>query len=112
MTIIEIINLLHMILVVSLISSVFINNYEFKKIALTMLIFTFLQFITNYGKCGLTELEYLFKGEDYKEGFIYRLVKPVITVPEKYFDKYMHCLHTLWIIILWVQLRKIQIKQK
>lgn len=102
--IIKIIQLLHFILVFLVIGSVFIPNYELKKYSLTFLIFIFVQWITNYGKCGLTELEYLIKGEKYKEGFIYRIVKPVITVPEKYFENYLYLAHITWTIILALQL--------
>lgn len=107
MEIISIINLAHGLLVFGLTISVFINNYQYKKVALTLLIFIMAQFVTNYGRCGLTEIEYLFKGEKYKEGFIYRLVKPVITIPENYFNKYFYIVHILWIGILWKQLNKI-----
>ena len=106
MEIISIINLAHGLLVFGLTISVFINNYQYKKIALTLLIFIMAQFLTNYGRCGLTEIEYLFKGEKYKEGFIYRLVKPVITIPENYFNKFFYIVHILWIGILWKQLNK------
>lgn len=104
MLIIKIINLLHLLLFLGLVTSVLINNYQIKKFSLTLLIFIFIQFITNYGKCGLTELDYVLRGEKYKEGFIYRLVKPVITIPENYFNKYFYTIHILWIIILWKQL--------
>ena len=104
--IIKIINLLHTILIIFLCTSIFIDNFQIKKISITLLIFIFLQFITNYGKCGLTELEYLFKGEKYQEGFIYKLIKPIITVPESYFNKYFYFMHITWIIILWLQLNK------
>ena len=62
--------------------------------------------ITNFGKCGLTELEYAIRGEKCKEGFIYRLVKPIITVPEKYFDQHLYWVHVLWILILGYQLSR------
>jgi len=107
MEIVKIINLAHVILIFGLTISVFVNNYVYKKLALTLLIFIFVQFITNYGRCGLTELEYLFKGEKYQEGFIYRLVKPVITVPENYFNNLYFLGHILWIGILWKQLKKV-----
>jgi hypothetical protein len=48
-----------------------------------------MQYITNYGKCGLTELEYIIKGKKYQEGFLYRLIKPIIVIPEKYFNIYI-----------------------
>ncbi len=104
MEIINIINLIHGLLVFGLIVSVFINNIQLKQMALSILILTLVQFITNYGRCGLTELEYLFKGEKYKEGFVYRVVKPVITMPEDYFDRYFYLVHVLLIVILWKQL--------
>lgn len=104
MEITPIINLIHHALVYGLVISVFVDNYAYKKLALTLLIFILAQFITNYGKCGLTELEYLFKGEKYQEGFIYRIVKPIITIPEKYFDNLFYVVHMLWIGILWKQL--------
>lgn len=104
--IIKIIQLLHLILVILLISSVFVSNYQLKKYSFTFLIFIFVQYITNYGKCGLTELEYVFKGDKYQEGFIYRIVKPVITVPEKYFENYLYLAHITWTIILVLQLMR------
>jgi hypothetical protein len=102
----KIIQLLHLILIISILSSVFIPKLEIKKLSLTFLIFIFAQFITNYGKCGLTELEYAIRGEKYTEGFIYRLVKPIITVPEKYFDQHLYWIHVLWILILGYQLSR------
>jgi len=104
--IIKIIQLLHLILVIFLVSSVFVTNYQVKKYAFTFLIFIFIQYITNYGKCGLTELEYVFKGDKYQEGFIYRIVKPIISVPEKYFKNYLYLTHIIWTIILALQLWK------
>ena len=73
---------------------------------MTLLLFIFIQFITNLGKCGLTELEYAIRGKKCKEGFIYRLVKPIITVPEKYFDQHLYWIHVLWILILGYQLSR------
>jgi len=100
----NIIQFIHLILILSVISSIFIPNLKIKKLSLTFLLFIFAQYITNYGKCGLTELEYIIRGEEYKEGFIYRLVKPVITVPEKYFDQHLYWIHLIWILILGYQL--------
>lgn len=102
----KIIQLLHLILIISIFSSVFIPKLEMKKLSLTFLLFIFAQFITNYGKCGLTELEYAIRGEKYTEGFIYRLVKPIITIPEKYFDQHLYWIHVLWILILGYQLSR------
>lgn len=107
--IIKIIYFIHLILVLILFCSIFINDYNIKKYSFVFMIFIFLQYITNYGKCGLTELEYIFKKEKYQEGFIYRIIKPIITIPEKYFDNYLFMLHIIWIFILWKQLNNINL---
>ena len=102
----KIIQLLHLILIITILISVFIPNLKLKKMSITLLLFIFFQFITKFGKCGLTELEYAIRGEKCKEGFIYRLVKPIITVPEKYFDQHLYWVHVLWILILGYQLSR------
>jgi hypothetical protein len=95
---------LHLILVISLAMSIFITNTQFKILCITLLIFMLFHYITNYGKCGLTQLEYLIMGEKYQEGFLYRLIKPVITIPEQYFDKNIFYIHIIYIIILFYQI--------
>ena len=69
-----------------------------------MLLFLLLQYSTNYGKCTLTQLEYLIMGEKYQEGFLYRLINPVIKRDENYFNYYYYIFHFLFIIILIYQL--------
>lgn len=101
----NIIQLLHIILIITIISSVFINNIEIKKFILAILILLLFQYITNYGRCGLTEIEYMVLGEKYKEGFIYRLIKPVINVSEKYVEYNIIILHIIWMFILYFQLQ-------
>lgn len=105
--IIKIIQLIHFMLIILILCSVFINNNQLKKYSLTILIFMYYHYITNFGKCGLTELEYIIKGENYKEGFIYRIVKPIITIPEKYFENYLYLIHISWTVILVLQLIKL-----
>lgn len=100
----NIIQIIHLGLIIGVLSSIFIPDPHTKKLGLTFLLFTFAQYITNYGKCGLTEIEYAIKGEAYKEGFIYRLVKPIITMPEKYFDEQLYWIHLILILILGYQL--------
>jgi hypothetical protein len=103
---IKIIQLIHLAIIILIISSVFVPNYEFKKKSLAFLIFIFIHWITNYGRCGLTEIEYFIKGEEYKEGFIYRIVKSIITVPENYFKNCLYIIHIGWTLILTFQLVK------
>ena len=100
-----IIYILHLILVISLVTSIFINNNTFKHMSLIILIFLLFHYVTNNSMCVLTELEYYFKKEKYQEGFLYRLIKPVLTTPEEYVNKYLYLLHILWIIILFIQLK-------
>ena len=102
---IKIIKLLHLLLILTIVSSIMIPNKQLKEFIFTLLIFIFIQYITNYGKCGLTEIEYLLKGEKYQEGFIYRLIKPIITISEKYINMYLYWFHILWILILGYQLK-------
>ena len=103
-----VIYILHLILVICLVTSIFINNNTFKHMSLIILIFLLIHYITNNSMCLLTELEYYFKKEKYKEGFLYRLIKPILTTPEEYVNKYIYLLHILWIIILFVQLKNDQ----
>jgi hypothetical protein len=53
----------------------------------------------------LTDLEYLLLGDKYKSGFMYRLINPMIKIPEDYFNKYLFCFHITWISILYYQLK-------
>ncbi|XWV25761.1 hypothetical protein QJ857_gp1327 [Tupanvirus soda lake] len=99
------IKIVHLIIVVGVISSVFINVCYIKQLALTLLIFLMIQYILGYEKCGLTQLEYWILGEDkYQKGFIYRLINPIIKVPENYFYNGLLYLHILWVIILIYQI--------
>lgn len=98
-----IIKLLHLVIIVAIIISVFIQSCNFKKLVLTFLIFLFLQYMFGYEKCGLTELEYWIIGEgNHKQGFIYRIINPIIKIPEKYINNGLAYVHILWIcILLW-----------
>ena len=104
MILLLIIILLHLFLFITLLSSIFISNYTLKELSLIMLLFLLLQYLSNYGKCTLTQLEYMIMGENYKEGFLYRLINPIIKRDENYFNYYYYIFHLLWIIILIYQL--------
>ena len=98
--IIYIIRFLHLLLFLILFSSIFIPISLVKQLSLLILIFLLLQFAVNDGKCCITQLEYYIKKEKYKEGFLYRLITPVIKRNEKYFDYYFYIFHIIWIFIL------------
>lgn len=101
----NIIQYIHVIIIFIIILSIFYNNIKLKEIVLSILILLMIKYLTGYDRCGLTEIEYLLKGEKYKEGFIYRIIKPILTIPEQYFENYLFILHSLYIIILITQLK-------
>ena len=106
MILLFIIRFLHFLLFITLLSSIFIQNIQLKELSLMILLFLLLQFLSNYGKCTLTQLEYLVMGKEYQNGFLYRLINPVIKRDENYFNYYYYIIHLLWIFILIYQLYK------
>lgn len=108
MILVNIIKLIHLLIVLAVISAPFINNYAFKENVFVFLIYLLLQYISGYERCGLTELEYLIMGEKYQEGFIYRLIKPMITLPEHYFDRYTFGIHIIFLYVLYYQLKSMK----
>ena len=102
--IVWIIQILHALIVIGIVFSVFINNCLIKQLVLTLLILLLIQYLFGFKKCGLTQLEYWFLGEkNYNKGFIYRLVNPIINTPEKYFYYGLFLFHIIWIVILFYQ---------
>ena len=100
----NIIRIIHFIIVLLVLISPFIKNYILKKLVFVFLIYLLIQYISGYEKCGLTILEYAFMKEKYQEGFMYRIIKPIIQIPEKYFDNYVLFIHFVYIYILYLQL--------
>ena len=100
----NIIKILHLILIIFIIIAPFVKNKEIKINVLIILCYLLLQYLTGYNKCGLTELEYYFMKSEYQEGFLYRIINPVIKVPEKYFDNWIYVIHIIYIIVLMHQL--------
>lgn len=106
MLVVTLIKFIHLIIVMAVVGSVFIPSCWLKKIVFVFLIYLLFQFATGWKTCGLTEIEYLILGEErHKEGFMYRLIKPIVTIPEKYFYYGIFVFHLLWISILFYQLR-------
>lgn len=96
---------IHLAIVFAVIASVFIRSCYVKQLALAFLIFLLFQYILGYESCGLTKIEYVLLGEEkYKQGFMYRLINPIIKVPESYFDSALFYAHIFWIIILSYQI--------
>jgi hypothetical protein len=82
-----------------------ISDYEIKKIILFMMIFLVLQCITKYGKCCLINIEKFFLKEKFKEGFIYRLIKPIICYKQNIIYKNYFKLIIIYILVLYIQLK-------
>lgn len=97
---VTIIRVIHVFLMVSLAIAPLVPSNRYKTFALTFLLYLVIQYITGYQRCGLTILEYMFLGETYKSGFLYRLINPLITINECYFDYGMHIVHAIYIFIL------------
>jgi len=101
---VNIIRLIHLILVLIILSSIFIDNLILKKNVLGFLIYLLFQYLTGYQKCGFTQLEYLVMGQEYQKGFLYRIINPIIKVPEHYFDKWLFVIHIMFVFILILQI--------
>ena len=101
---VNIIKIIHLIIVLLIISAIFSDNLFLKKHVLIFLVYLLFQYLTGYEKCGLTEFEYLVMNQKYKEGFMYRIINPLIKVPEDYFNKWLFIFHILYIIILFSQI--------
>ena len=105
----NIIKLIHLILVIFIVIAPFVSNRQIKINMFIILVYLLFQYLTGYNKCGLTELEYYIMGKDYQQGFLYRLICPVIKVSEDYFDKWIFIFHLIYVGILGCQLYSISI---
>lgn len=96
----------HIILFCWIVFSPFANNCLYKKAALIFILFLIVQFISKYGKCGLINIEKFFLKDKFKEGFIYRLIKPIISYKINPFGGKYFNLILVYVIILIIQLYK------
>jgi hypothetical protein len=102
----QIINYLHLILLIGLLISPFVDNCGFKLNAFILITFIILHFITKYGKCGIINIERLFLKENFKNGFFYKLIKPIISYKNNIFYENLFNLVILYSIILFIQIYK------
>jgi len=99
-----IIQTLHLLFYSLIALSPFINNCELKINICVILLFLLFQFTTKYGKCGIINIERFFLKENYKKGFCYNLIKPVIDYRKNiFFDKLYHLI-IIYILILSIQI--------
>jgi hypothetical protein len=102
----NVILLCHIMLFYTIIVSPFINDYALKKIIIILLIFFTGQWLSNYGKCGLINIEKYFLKDNFKNGFVYRLIKPVICYKKNIFYRTYFEIVLIYIFILYYQLTK------
>lgn len=100
----HIILLCHITLLYGIALSPFINDCYYKNMVFVFLLFVLLQFTLKYGKCGLINIERFFLKENFKEGFIYRLIKPLICYKINPFYSQFYSILLIYIVILFVQL--------
>lgn len=95
---------LHFVLYFILILSPFIEDCGIKLNSFIIITFITLHFITKYGKCGIINFERFFLKENFKNGFFYKLIKPVISHKNNiFYDKFFY-LHFIYIFILFIQI--------
>lgn len=98
------INIIHLIFVLLMLSSIFINSWFLKSNALVFYIFIFLHFITKYGKCGIINIERYFLKDRFRDGYAFKIIKPVISYKNNFvYDSLIEIL-PLYIFILIIQL--------
>ena len=102
----DIILFFHIILFYFFALSPLITDCYLKNTTLILMIFLCFQYVLRYGKCGIINIERFFLKENFKNGFFYRLIKPVICYKQNIIYKKYFILIIIYIIILYVQLEK------
>jgi hypothetical protein len=102
----SVINILHITLLLFLGLSIFIKNKNVKMSSLIILIFISLHFITKYGKCGLINIEKFILKDNFRNGFLFRLMRPVIYYKNNYFYENLFWLMLIYIFILYYQINE------
>ena len=102
----DIILIIHIILFYIIALTPLINDCYVKKMVLIFVIFLCIQYVSKYGKCGLINIERLFLKEKFKEGFVYRLIKPIVCYKQNIIYKNYFPVIIIYMIILYIQLEK------
>lgn len=83
------IKIIHLLLILFVILCPFVtNNKQLIHTNITLLFYFLFKWIINdeKAKCGLTQLEYYISGKEYEDGFIFRIIKPLVYIEEKTFN--------------------------
>jgi hypothetical protein len=99
-----IIKTLHLLFYLLILFSPFINDCAIKLNVYIMLLFIWYHFISKYGKCGIINIEKIFLREHFKNGFFYKLIKPVIDYRKNIFFEKLYHLLLIYILILTIQI--------
>jgi hypothetical protein len=107
----DIILLFHTILFYIFALSPLITDCYIKKLVLILMMFLSLQYVSKYGKCGLINIERfviekVLEKKNFKEGFVYRLIKPLICYKQNVIYKNYFSLIIVYMVILYIQLEK------
>lgn len=102
----DIILFCHIALFYTLALSPLITDCYIKKIILILIMFLCVQYVAKYGKCGIINIEKFFLKEKFKQGFFYRLIKPVICYKQNIIYKNYFNIIIIYMLILYIQLEK------
>jgi hypothetical protein len=84
--------------------SPFINECAIILNAFILIFFIFFHFVFKYGNCGIINIERFFLQENFKDGFFYKLIKPVISYKNNiFYYKFLNII-ILYLIILAIQI--------
>lgn len=72
------ISIIQILFVIFILLSPFIKDCFYKMYSYTFITGLLFHYIAKYGKCGIINIERFFIGANFKEGFFYRLIKPII----------------------------------
>ena len=108
----NIINFIHICLIIFIISAPFTKSKYIVVINIFLILFIlngwFMTYINpeideldgfHFGRCKLTELECKLRGIEYKNGFIFRIIKPFNTINESKLNCYIVIFMILWLIV-------------
>ena len=97
----EIINILHIIFIFIIFMSPFIDDCFIKQLILLLLIFITIHYLTKYGKCGLINIEMFFLKDTFRNGILFKTIKPIISYKNNiFYDNYGTFILFIYMIIL------------
>ena len=96
---------LHIIYGFLLLVSPLIDDCEIKGLALIFISFMILHYLTKYGKCGLISIERYFLKEKFREGILFKTIRPVISHKNNIFYEKLFWLFFVYAVILFYQIK-------